>query len=477
MWYNSNKMIDFSSKKVQLAVRFFTYGVMAVSTILLTIVAIYYAMGYRLSPSGLVIEQGGIMEFRSEPSDASVRVDGKTIDRRTPGRAYVGPGNHAVQMQLQGYRPWEKSATVLPGQLLWLDYVRFVPQTITTTGLKDFATLTTALTSPDQRWILLQEQSNSPTFIFADISNEKSPTLSALTIPADLLTKKDNAMGKLTPLEWSHDSRYVLVRHDNGEIHDLLRLDRAQPESTINLTQRFSLPLGEAHFAGNNAHIFYALVNKNLHRFDIGATVTSAPLVADVTQFSVYDDRVAFVAARQDSQQVGLYQDGRETLVASAPADKQVRVALTEYFRHQYLAYTLGDAKVVIVSDPTTSQPSSSLQFALDAPADWLAFSPKGRFVVAGNGDQFGGFDLEVSRPYSAALGMSKAPQWLDAFHFWTDNGGILRMHEFDGQNTNDISGVTGGFSAALSPNEKAILSIAKNESGGFTLQASRLVN
>lgn len=465
-------MIDVSSKKVQLAVRFFTYGVMAVATIVLTILAIYYAMGYRLSQGGLV-EHGGIMEFRSDPSGAVVSIDGSATDKQTPSRAYVGPGSHTVRMQLSDYRVWQKQITLQPGRLLWLDYVRFIPQTITTIPVREFATLTSALPSPDNRWLFLQEKSDMQTFLLADLSSEV--TFTALTLPESQITKNDGKVGTFMPLEWSHDSRYILLRHNLGNINEVLRIDRAKPEESINMTKQFGLTLSDVHFAGNNAGVVYAKVGQDLRRLDIPGNVVSPNFIAGVTQFSVFEDRIAFVATLQDgTQNVGVYQDNKETIVANAPADSQVLVALTEYFRDEYVAYSLGDGNVTIVRDPTGSP--QNLAFAATNPK-WLQFSPKGRFAIVGNGQDLAGYDLEVSSDYTGTLPTSRPPQWLDPFHIWTDQADQLRLHEFDGQNTNQITGVTSGFVAVLTPNEKSIISVGKNASGTFNLQTSRIVN
>ncbi|HEU5187946.1 MAG TPA: PEGA domain-containing protein, partial [Candidatus Saccharimonadales bacterium] len=425
-------MIDFSSKKVQLAIRFFTYGVMAVATVVLTILAIYYAMGYRLSQSGLVIEQGGIVEFRSEPSRASISVDGKPAGKQTPERAYVGPGDHTVQMQLDGYRPWQKQVTLQPGQLLWLDYVRFLPQTITTAPVREFTTLTRILPSPDSRWLLIQEQPQAHAFLLADVGQEV--TFSPLVLPESAITKKDGKTGTLTLLEWSQDSRYILLRHENGDINEVLRLDRTKPDDAINVTKQFGLAISEVHFADTSGAAVYARAGQDLRRLDIAASTVSPSLVSGVKLFSVFQDRIAFVAVGQDGlQSVGVFQDNKETVLAQAPADAQVLVALTEYFRDEYVAYSFGNNKVTIVRNPVSTP--QNFEFDASQPS-WLQFSPKGRFVIAGNDEQFAGHDLEVSSGFSAPLFAAHPPQWLDPYHILTEANDQLWLHEFDGQNT-----------------------------------------
>jgi hypothetical protein len=70
--------------------------------------------------------------LRSSPSDAVLTLDGKATGLRTPIHlTSISPGEHRLQLSRAGYRDWEKSAFIAPGQGLNLD-VRLQP---TTTGL------------------------------------------------------------------------------------------------------------------------------------------------------------------------------------------------------------------------------------------------------------------------------------------------------------------------------------------------------
>lgn len=462
------------SKKAQLAVRFFTYGVMTISTVLLTILAIYYAMGYRFNDN-LAIEQGGIIEFRTEPSNAVITLDGQPTGRQTPNRTFARAGEHVVTMRLQGYRDWSKNIVLQPGQLLWLDYVRFIPQSVTTSPVREFTSLHSALASPDHAWLLMQQDATSPQIMLADLSNDRNPTLSTLVIPDQALTKKDGAHGRLTLLSWDPSSRYILVRHDMADTHEFIRLDRADPAAVINISRQFNLMITDARFGANGGNSIFVQVGGSLRRIDIGANNVSAPFAEGLRHFSVYDNSVGFVAERDGRQIVAIYQDGKETKLAEDNLDKPAAVAVSVYARHTYLAYSFG-GNGVVVRDPGSSQ-SSSTEFMLDPTIQWLQFSPKGRFVMGGSPTAWNGYDIETGRGYSTPGGFASAPQWLDDFHFWVGSKGMLRIAEFDGQNTQDITSVTSGFSAVLSPNEQAIISINKTPHGTFVLQTSRIVN
>lgn len=469
------RSFDFSSKKARLAIRFFTYGVMTISTILLTILAIYYAMGYRFNPN-LEVEQGGIIEFRSEPSGAQITLDGQLTGRQTPNRTFAKAGEHTITMQLNGYREWSKKVFLQPGQLLWLDYTRFIPQSITTSPVREFANLTQILPSPDRKWLLLQETATDAHLLLADTSNDRSPAFTSLALPDAALSKKDGMRGALTLLEWDQSSRYALLRHDFGGTREFIRLDRSDPAAAVNVSTRFNMPIDDIHFGTPGGNIVFAKTGSVLRRIDISANTADMPFAEGVTQFSVQNSTVAFTATRGAEQVVGVSESGKEVILFTAPLDAPVRVAISEYGRHTYLAYSSGGTQGVVVRDPASSQ-SSSAEFKLDPSTEWLRFSPKGRFVLGGSALAWNGFDLETQRSFTTPGGFDRPVDWLDDFHFYSDSNGMLRVAEFDGQNSQDITGAAAGFAAVLTPNERAVLSVARTAHGSYVLQVSGLIN
>lgn len=480
----------FRSKRAQLALRFFTYGVMTLATVVLTTLAIFWAMGYRFNNATL--EQGGLVQFRSAPEGATVVVDGVVQNFKTPGRVNLPSGVHTVVMQLDGYREWRRTVTVAPGQLLWLNYTRFIPNSITTVPLKAFPTLSSTLASPDRRWMLFQEKADSPVLTIADFNNEKDPVYNTLTLPDAKVSKSaDGKYGALGLTEWDLGSRYFIMHQQNGSTHEWLRVDRTRPEETVNLSQLFKMNIADAHFAGNNPNIMYVLTDGTLRRLDIGNNSASAALVNDVQSFTVYGDgSVSFIAKRRSNpsdaastqQAVGIYKDGKETVVRTYPPDAPVKIAYGKYDTHVFLAIHKGDGTVQILRDPTeNSQESEFAGFALGKNAEWLKMSNNGRMVTAGAGSSVVTFDLELNRPYESQLpflGESnvRAMQWLDDYYLWSDNGDKLRIVEFDGQNDREITTVAPGYGLTLSQSGKTIFSVGKNAiTGSYFLQASQI--
>lgn len=473
--------IDISKKRTQLALRFFSYGVMAVATAVLSVLAIYYALGFRFNRN-LTIEQGGIVQFRSAPEGARVLTDGKKRDN-TPSYAYLSAGDHEVQMQLNGYRSWQKRISLMPGQLLWLDYIRFIPNQIDTQIVKQLSNLDDSLFSPDKRWLAIFEDTKTPTLTLVDIADEKSPNFKTIDIPVQLLTKKDDKIGNLSLLEWSLDSRYLLLRHHNGDINEVVRIDRDKPEETVNLSKDFRLDIGQLHFSGTNPNIVYALTGDVLRKLDIGAGSASAALVTDVITFTLYgSDDIAFVAERElnpgsaRQQVVGIYKAGKESVVRNFELGRPILVDLTEYFRHSYLAISYGDEQVEIIKNPGQAT-GTSVKLTMSEPADWMEFSNHGRILVAGAKKTWFSYDLELALSHQTQeTNQLNGPlKWLDDFHLYSEGKGKLAIFEFDGQNRNEIVDVAEGFAAGLSANGRSLFSFNRNQDK-TELQVSRLV-
>lgn len=478
-----------STKRAQLALRFFTYGVMAVATVLLTAIAIFYVMGYRFNQASLTIEQGGLLQARSTPEGATILIDGKDRNNlKTPARAYLSAGEHTVRMSLSGYQTWQRTFDLNAGQLLWLDYVRLIPENVSTAPVRAFSGVTDSAFSPDRRWLYILENSNQPSFVLFDLSDETKPTAAETSIPVDQLTLQDGKVGTFSILEWDFGSRALLVRHKNGDINEVLRIDRTRPDEAVNISKLFGLEIGEVHFAGGNQNVVYAQTGDVLRRLDIGSGTASATLVSGLKDFEIYgEDRIVFVANRQVAagssetrQIVGVYQNGKEVQVRDFAADAKVKVALTEYFRNQYLAVNSGDGVVEIVRDPADKGAESPtyLKFNLGRDVSWLKFSSNGRMLAAGSGNTWATHDLEVAQTYLSTLDgadVTKPLVWLDDYYLWTDAGDKLRIVEFDGQNPREIAGVLPGNKASLSQNGRSLFSFGINNDR-LLLQSSRLI-
>jgi hypothetical protein len=216
--------------------------------------------------------------------------------------------------------------------------------------------------------------------------------------------------------------------------------------------------------------------------------------VTGLHDFSVYgEDTIAFTQTQEkttgdqttEQQVVGVYKGGKITPVRELGADKQIKIAYSEYDNHSYLAITSNGTNTVdVVRDATITGTSKEAtvfaQFAIGDSIDYLTFSSNGRMIVAQHGNKFGTYDIETTKTYLQTLGFGSndTPQlkWLDDYYLWSDDGGTLRIVEFDGTNDHEITTVSKGYDVMLSANGKQLLSVGKNDvTHNVLLQTSKL--
>jgi len=114
--------------------RFFLFLFFVLLFCTITPLAILYTAGYQLNLSwplrfNKALQKTGMFVFDTEPSGASVYLDGKEqqsfLNKYFGDKTYeitpakimrVLPGDYDVKLELDGYWPWEKKLTVNPGQ-------------------------------------------------------------------------------------------------------------------------------------------------------------------------------------------------------------------------------------------------------------------------------------------------------------------------------------------------------------------------
>jgi len=475
-------MHQHGSKRKKIALRFFSYGVMTLATIVISFICILLILGYQFDLQKGTVAQGALLQFRSFPSGATIKLDDRTLGFKTPGKENVDAGKHSVSMTRSGYREWSKDFAVKAGELRWLNYVRFIPNDITTSNVRSFDALTDSLPSPDRKWMLLYGAADKPSFTLADIRDAKNLRYQTFNLPESSYTTIEGQPHHFNLKEWDFGARYALIEHRTGPVVEFIRIDRTNPSNVRNISTQFNLPISDIHFSGTSGNLFFALVGSDIRRFDGGAGTVSEPLANYVTGFRLYkEDVIAYTTTKDARSTVGVIVDGKATVVKAYDTSLAVMVDISEYFDHLYLAIARGTT-IDIIKDPVeaaSKTPKSLATVSLPEGIQWLRFGSSGRFIVGGNGNHFVTHDLEIVNTSTTALpGTSVNPakplQWLDDYYMVSDAEGSLRLSEFDGMNQNLITNVAPGFSVTLSDNGEYLYSIGKNASG-YTLQSSRM--
>lgn len=110
--------------------------------------AVFFAKGYRVSPSTGTIAGTGIMSVKSLPDQASVYLDGHLTSVTDGPINSLQPGSYGVKIVKEGYIPWEKKIEVREGLVTQVKATLF--RSIPTFYPMTYSGAVNPLLSPDQ---------------------------------------------------------------------------------------------------------------------------------------------------------------------------------------------------------------------------------------------------------------------------------------------------------------------------------------
>ena len=474
------------SKRRQLISRVAIYSFMTIAVLLLVTFLVFVMLGYRFNRDTSTIEQGGLVQFASRPTDANVTIGKAKLTDLTPSKITVNPGNYDVSMSRKGYQSWKKNVDVRSGEVLWLNYTQLVPNRVTTKQLTRFDALAGALSAPNGDRFALIEDATKPVITFADITGD-TPKLTRITLPAAVLPT-DKA-STITLSKWANDSDRLLVDITYGTTTERLLVDRRDSEEAVNLTRKYVPDIAEVMFDPRSSD---RLVIRNakgeLRTVNTANDTLSGVLASSVSYMSLYkNDAVLVVRTDPDgSQSVGYISLGGDKVrvIKRIASTEKTLVALADYFSDPYLVITVGSQlDIYKLRQLPSSQSDDSISMnrvftsALPAPADHLSIRTSGRFVLAQYPSGLQTYDIELERQSITAFKppATRELRWLDKYHFYLTDGKQLEVLEFDGANPHHITDLTTTFDAVQSDDGKYIYTIGATEKG-YAIQRSLMI-
>jgi hypothetical protein len=429
------------------------------------------------------------VQFNTQPAGADVKIDGVTLGTRTASRKTMNTGQHFISMERQGYKSWQKSVEVSAGGVLWLTYARLVPNELKPASVANFSTISSTASSPDNKWMAVKEDPATPVIRLADLSKD-AVEVTNIELPATSYTPPSADKTHSFTLEtWNPSSRLILVRHtyDDTKIEWIV-VDAQNVEATKNITTALGINASKIVFTGNSTSVVYGLVDGTVRKIDLNAATMSGPLVSNVAEFSLFDNATIVYSTLLDPvtnmRSVGYLNDGADKArtIRSYSDNGQVplHVAVGKYFDDHYIAISYDKAVEIMKgslprSDATTPSAMTALStMNIPAGVQHLSILTNGRFVVAQTPTSFVTHDIELKKTTSTELkdttSLTRELRWLDGYTIWNDQGGKLRMYEFDGANQHEIMPLTPGFSVTYSPTTKYLYGIHRAEDGVYHL-------
>lgn len=462
---------------------------MTLTVSILVILSLFYILGYRVDLRQHTVEQTGVVQFLTTPSDATVEIDGKALSSRTPTKETVSLGMHEFVMWREGYETWRKSLDI-PSTITWLNYTRLIPKKRTIETVRSINMASSNIVSPDRRFMAVLSDTSKPEISIFDLTPDTIALPQTYTFTSDSYTESAQQTGhQFSFFKWDDVGRFLLVRHQFASISELLVFDRQTGKIRSNISRTMDVQIQDIVAMDTSGDRYLVLVNNDVRKLDLGAETLSKPLVSDVSSFSFDSSSgaVAYVELPELStgyRKVGIVRkDGKPVVMyrSDVRTDVPLLIRAARYFAQDYVTIAEGNKVTIYSGDFPANENDSMKRYAqFEAPGNLSALhvSPSGRFIIAQFGSQFVGYDIERKKLSPVAqLPEGASPlRWFDDFMLYYEHKGILTVREFDGANIHDLHTVAPGFSVTLSQNGKYLYSIGRADGGHLRLQRLRMI-
>lgn len=429
----------------------FVYTLMAVTIISGVTILVLVIQGYRFNQYDGKVEQGGLVQFDSDPSGATVTLDDTELANRTASKLTVSAGTHTVTMSRDDYLAWTKSVTVKAGGVLWLDYARLYPINPEITTAASFDTVSSALIAPSRKQTAIIAKASEAALYLMPL-NDESATLKRVAIDSTKITQASSGdKVSYSLVGWDQDSQYCIVKHVYGSKTEYLSVNTSDGSMT-NITTALGVTATKVEYVlGSHTAVYLLTSSHEVRRGDLSASTMSGPLLSDIKDFAQADrSTVTYetLMADDDTRSVGYLTSGaskpRKVRTVKDDGKASFKLRIGTYYGDSYLLVAYGDTTTIYTADIPASDSSTALSWQrvgwLTTPGGvkYLGFSSdEQRFVYAQMSDAAATYDLETDAVTRATFQgtMKRSLDWVDDYHIGATADGDCYYYDFDGTN------------------------------------------
>jgi len=430
------------------------YVLVGCAVIMTTLVLLYQAKGYGFGKDGQII-QNGLVYISSNPSPATIHLNGIKNNAQTNARLDLPAGEYTVQLTRTGYRSWQRAVGVEGGSVERFNYPFLFPQKLITTTVQTYAEQPNLIMqSPNRRWLLIQRLGDDTTFDMFDLSTPKLLKSTPVTIPATLLPASPSTNPAVWQMiGWSTDNVHVLLDRITAGTNDYISFDTQAPDQSVDLTKALNLNNATAPAFDNNSNSQYYLFDQASGTLTT-ATLTNpqpVPVLDHVLAYKTYgSNNILYVTDNQapaGSVLVRWLQGSNTyTLRQLQSGATDYLIDLTQYGGNWYVI--AGDSsgdKTYVYENPISvlsSQPVQPLVpvdiLKVDQP-NFEAFSASAQYVMAENGTSFSVYDVQNEKSYTyqvpAPITAGLHALWMDGERLDYVSNGHIVVFDYDDAN------------------------------------------
>ena len=435
------------------------YVIGTIIVILGTILLVALATGWQYDFSTGELRDTGLLIMDSEPTNATISINGTPLKQRTPYRyTNVLPGEYDVSFTLTGYRPWVRRTLIEAERVAFDDYAWLLPDTVPARPRFANHPITQAIQSVDRRREVFVEQPvSSPgspkpapkLTVTTDWAKEPATLYAPTVTPLNPTTPAPTQVVSIDNLQLSPDGNNLLVRETlaNGTVqYIILPTTPSDSLKVTNLTTEFSKPIEWLEWGPNGNNELWLKSQGNLIRWLVNEHRPEDSGLSDVTYADWSFEKLVTISLSSDQT---LQLQVRDKDALSAPVNLGVvgasPVYQTVYFRgidHDYLAVLPSASSQLSLSRDIFTNRTSLVTSIIGKNISRFTVNRSGRHLVMDESDRMVSIDLENYQRsrWQASLADLHKWEWMNDQHLVFEAGSQLRIIDFDGQNNQLIA-------------------------------------
>ena len=453
------------------------YVLITVAIAAVVYLLLYQAYGYGVGKNGKII-QNGFVFVSSQPNPAQIYLNGQKNKATTNTRLSLPAGRYTMQLQRTGYRNWQRSVTVLGGDVQHFDYPLLVPSSLTSTNVKAYSDAPGLATqSPDQRWLLVEQAGSVTDFDLYDLRGNpvKAPTV--VSLPATLLSKAATSQSWQL-VEWSNDNQHVLLQHLYDDKSEFVVLDRTNPDQSVNLNTTLTVSptavsLNDKKY---DQYYLYDATKATLQTATLRSPSPTAYLDHVLAYKSYSNDTMLYatdIGAPAGQVNVRMQVGSRQYSLKNLPAGGTYLLDLTGYSGSLYTVIgSSNEGKAYVYKDPIgqlNAKPKHAIvptRVLRVSGVNYVAFSANAQFVLAENGTALATYDILNDKSYTFNLEAPiDVPQphatWMDGNRLMYVSGGKMAITDYDNTNQQLLTTENSAYKPYFSPDTHRVYALA----------------
>ncbi len=444
--------LDPNKKKFNRIKLYLGYFLIAIAISLGALVLLFANAGYRVDTFGNV-SQNGMLFISSHPSGANIYIDSllnnfKT-QSKTDARLELREGSYKVKIQKDGYRDWQRDVRLDGGSVERFAYPMLFPNDLKSKDLKVYnATPKIVSSSPDRKWIIVQNPENLMQFDVLNAGEPEKPATS-FNIPSNILSAPKTSQS-LEVVEWSTDNSNILMKHTFDDKNEFVIVNKDKPEESVNINnltgqQPFKVVLKDRK---TNQLYLHMAVDGLLQVIDIKTKVLT-PVVSHSLSFKSHgDDMLLYVEPNLEKPgyvNAQLKSKDKIFTLRELPANTTYVTDITKYNDAWYAVVgATSENKVYVYKNPITSLADTNKKavFARTVRINQpkvVSFSANASKIAVQSDQEFAILDLETDRQYSYTINekfdTARPVEWMDGHRLATPTDKTVLVFDYDGIN------------------------------------------